>query len=50
MQCPFPVLLSLNLFQKDSMPAHKNQLTQEYMATNLHKHIALSLWPPDHFT
>ncbi|XP_014776542.1 uncharacterized protein LOC106873612 [Octopus bimaculoides] len=37
----------LDDFQQDSAPSHKAQMTQEWMAGNLHDHITTKIWPPN---
>ena len=34
------------VFQQDSAPAHKAEVTQEWLAQNLHDHVTPNMWPP----
>ena len=34
------------VFQQDSAPAHKAEVTQEWMAQNCHDHVTPNMWPP----
>ena len=34
------------VFQQDSAPAHKAEVTQEWLAQSLHDHVTPNMWPP----
>ena len=35
------------IFQQDSVPSHKAQNTQEWLADHFYNHITPNLWPPN---
>jgi inhibitor of nuclear factor kappa-B kinase subunit alpha len=34
------------VYQQNSAPAHKAEVTQEWMAENFHDHVTPNMWPP----